>query len=148
MEQFRQKIKLRFRLVLLLTFLTIAGIILLFIFKPMHSQSHLNSVMFGAQVGSLIGLIAVSLPMLFQYAKALKDINNLKRLFIKENDERTLMIRYKTNAIALQTIIVVIAIAIFISSYFNVYVFGTLLAVLYLVVIITTITKWYFNKKY
>ena len=84
---------------------------------------------------------------IFRNIKATKDENQLKKLYIKENDERTIMIMLKTGAIGINICIIGLAFATIIAGYFNEIAFFTLLGSTLFVALIKGLFKVYYNIK-
>ncbi len=99
-------------------------------------------------IGGLGGFIAVMAVNIAQYSAALKDDKKLKKLYIDETDERTRLIREKSDSLTFNLIIGILAASVFISSFFSRTVFYTIGAVLLVVALIKGGCQLYYNKKY
>ncbi len=102
----------------------------------------------GGPGGGLIGIFCVSISQIAKYAKVLKNEEALKKLIIRENDEREKMIALKASEITLEIISVLLLIALFVSSVLNYTVFYTLLAATAVFVLIFGIVSSAVKKKY
>lgn len=146
MKNFKAEVRKR---ILLRRFLLVAIIIidiLLNIFRDRFTN--IPDFAFGYQIGVLIGLIILLSINLYMYERAYRNEDRLKMLYIKEHDERKVLIKSKMAMGTLFISIALLGIATLIAIYINQTVALTLISVIYGMGIILGILKVYFAKKY
>lgn len=153
MEIFKKTIKTRITVIILFDILAFA----LVLFTSLNSSrlssfSSINDIekgmVTGFQIGLFLGLQVIIFYLLIKYIKAIKKDNDLKSLYIKENDERKKLIKSSTFACSYITTLALLFLATIITGYFSGVIFKALIAVLYAALLITCIFKAYFSKKY
>ena len=152
MEQFKAQLERRRSsgLALLATLLcTFAGYGVLHYIKDITSESgHLQSFAIGFSFGILAGVIAVLIWDIVVCHKALKSDVALRKLYVKETDERTKMIKTMVGGTGIFLLFFILAAAAAIASFMNVTVSITLICVLGCMSLIILGLKLYYNKKY
>ncbi|MBQ2854362.1 MAG: hypothetical protein IJE81_02690 [Oscillospiraceae bacterium] len=123
-----------------------AGILPFFI--PVAGDSHWQSQWRGFVSGAAFGILALILFGLAKNSKALKNEKELKKLYIKEHDERTIQIWTAARAAALQTSLIVGLSAIIVSGYFSITVSLTILACVLFTSISAALFKAYYSRKF
>ena len=98
--------------------------------------------------GGLIGGGAVMLSHALNYRKGLKNEEKLKELYIKDTDERSVIIFKSTYSLASYLLVILMLIAAIIFAYINSVICYTLLTVLIVFAILISISSLYYNKKY
>ena len=96
----------------------------------------------------LIGGGAVMLSHALNYRKGLKNEEKLKELYIKDTDERSVIIFKSTYSLASYLLVILMLIAAIIFAYINSVICYTLLTVLIVFAILISISSLYYNKKY
>lgn len=144
MDKFKTKIRNRILLLIILFISLIAVYLVLFLNQDKLPKDSNNIVNFHGGVLTSFGILLVF--NIFTNLKAMKDENELKRLYIKENDERSIMIMQKTGAIGINICIVGFAAATIIAGYFNELIFFTLLGATLFVSLIKGLFKVYYHK--
>lgn len=149
MEKFRVVLKKRVSTGIALNGLAIVTIALMALYARKISvpNDDIADAIHGFQVGVVLGLQLVAGVFMAKYSKALKDDNELKKLYIEENDERTQLISYKAGKVGFCVILGGIGMATVISGFFNPLVFITLLAVLVFTVIVKSTLYMYYRRK-
>ena len=140
MEKFRDKIKLdnltiavACFILALFSFLAAmgeAGIIPFF--TPAGGDHHWQSMWRGFISGSTFGLIIFMVVCLVRNILALRDEKLLKKLYIKENDERAIQIWTAARARAMQTFMILGLVSGIIAGYFSMVVCITIIACTFL----------------
>lgn len=140
MEKFRDKIKLDNLTIALACFILAifsflaamgeAGVIPFF--TPTGGDSHWQSMWRGFISGSTFGLIIFMVVCLVRNILALRDEKLLKKLYIKENDERTIQIWTAARARAMQTFMILGLVSGLIAGYFSMVVCITIIACTFL----------------
>ncbi|MEG0452403.1 MAG: hypothetical protein RR428_00670 [Coprobacillus sp.] len=99
-------------------------------------------------IGMLLGVSFLAIFLIYEYAKALKDDQRLKKLYIDEHDERKALIKAKMAEGVLIASIVLLIIAINISVYFSPIIAITLICELFVLIFVTLSFKLYYSRKY
>lgn len=115
---------------------------------PLAGDSHWQSQWRGFVSGAAFGILALMLFGLAKNAKALKNEKELKKLYVKEHDERTIQIYISARAAALQTTLLVGLAAIIITGYFSVVISLTILGCVLFTSISAALFKVYYSKKF
>lgn len=155
METYREKLKIQnvtlavacviLAVFCVLGFLGEAGIVNL---TPAAGDSHWQSQWRGFISGARLGILALLLFGLIRNLLALRDENKLKKLYIKESDERQAQICTLAMSAAMRASLVLGLVAVIVAGYFSVTVSLTLLASLFAVSLVTIGFKLYFMRKY
>lgn len=156
MEQYREKLKLTNAIVgiccLILAvfcFLGIAGELGLVSFMtPAAGDSRWQSQWRGFVTGASFGVLALMVYGFIRNILALKDDKKLKKLYVKENDERQNQIYAQALRSAMQTCLILGLVAVIISGYFSVTVSLTLLICVFVSSILCMLFKLYYLKKF
>ena len=118
------------------------------LFSPMAGDSHWHSRWNGFVTGASAGLLILMVLILVRNLKAMKDEKALKKLFIKDNDERTAEIYKSAQAAAYRTVLLVGLVAVIVAGYFNVTVSLTILVSIMIAAVIGILYKVYFSRKF
>lgn len=155
METYREKLKIQnvtlavacviLAVFCVLGFLGEAGIVNL---TPAAGDSHWQSQWRGFISGASLGILALLLFGLIRNLLALRDENKLKKLYIKESDERQAQICTLAMSAAMRASLVLGLVAVIVAGYFSVTVSLTLLTSLFAVSLVTIGFKLYFMRKY
>ena len=155
MEQYKEKLKITN------IFLTIGCVVLAVfailaigselgwfrILKPIAGDSHWQSAWFGFVTGASCGIFALMLFSLIRNRRALKDEKKLKKLYVKEYDERTIQIVTLARNTAMQILLIGGLVAAVIAGYFSIPVSLTILACVFVSSITGLLLVGYYNKK-
>lgn len=146
MKNFKAEVRKR---ILLRRFLLVGIIVIDILLNVFRDQfTNIPDFAFGYQIGVLIGLIILLSINLYMYERAYRNEDRLKMLYIKEHDERKVLIKSKMAMGTLFISIALLGIATLIAVYINRTVAFTLISVIYGMGIILCILKVYFAKKY
>ena len=136
MEKFRDKIKLDNLTIALSCFILAifsflaamgeAGIIPFF--NPTGGDHHWQSMWRGFIAGTTFGIIIFMVICLIRNIRALNDEKLLKKLYVKQHDERTIQIWTAARARAMQTFLILELVAGLIAGYFSMTVSITIIA--------------------
>ncbi|WP_151736022.1 hypothetical protein [Paenibacillus tengchongensis] len=107
----------------------------------------LPSFIKGFHIGAFIGVEVFVVSYLAKYMRASKSDTELKKLYIKENDERSSQILLSAGSLSMSVILVGLAIAAIVAGFFNSLVFYTLLAALLFILVIFFALMVYFSRK-
>lgn len=155
MEQYREKLKIQnittaICCVLLaactvLGFLGEMGIVAL---NPVAGDSHWQSRWRGFLSGASFGILALMLFFLVRNLQAMKDEKKLKKLYIKENDERSIQIWTAARASSLQVFLLVGLAACIVTGYFSMTVSLTILGCIFFQSLLGMAFKIHYSKKF
>lgn len=104
-------------------------------------------LIFGIQLGIILSFELLFLFKIIKYKKALNDEKILKKLYVKENDERSIFIDKKAATLVLYLSLATLAVVTIVAGFFNSIVFFTLLSVLGFIIITKSILYMYYKKK-
>lgn len=141
MEEFRSVLQHRIGLGALYCGMMIFVVIL---FSPASADDRYGM----AAMGAVLLTGAVVLARITAFSLALKKDEELKKLYIRETDERSAVIREKSGETAWKTAAAVLALAALAAGYLNRIVFLTLLGADLFLVLTGIALRWYYRKKY
>lgn len=155
MEQYKEKLRINtiiisiaaiiLLLFTLLGFASEAGLVEL---TPVTGDDHWQSMWRGIVSGASCGVLLVMIYGLGQSVKALKDKKALKKLYIKDNDERQIQIWTSARAVAMQTFLILGLVAGIVAGYFNVTVCITIIACVTIQALTGAAFVFYYSKKF
>lgn len=144
MDQFRKKLKIRTVWLVVLSLTTaLIGVYDVF-FAP---ETLKNMAVFEFQGGALAAICILSSIHIIKYKKILKDDNNLKLEFNKENDERYKAIKSKAGIPIVPIFSVLMIITGIVAGYFNTEAFYILIIVAICQVVISGVIKLIYMKR-
>lgn len=117
-------------------------------FAPSVKNSHWQSSWRGLLSGASVSILAALLFGLIQNLRALKDEKKLKKMYIREGDERQKQIYTNALCAAMRATLVLGLVAVVVAGYFSMTVSVTLLAAVFVAGLIASAFKLYFRKKY
>ena len=140
LEKFRDKVKLDNLTIALSCFIlsiffflaAMAEAGMIPFFTPAGGDNHWQSTWRGFISGATFGIIIFMVVCLIRNIRALKDEKLLKKLYIKENDERTIQIWTAARASSMRTCMILGLVAGIVAGYFNMVVCITLIAFVFL----------------
>ena len=155
MEQYKETLKLQNKLLILGTLLLTAFAILAIgselgffhILDPIAGEDHWQSSWNGFILGSSCGVLAVMVVSLIRNRRALKDEKQLKKLYVKAHDERTIQILTLARNTAMQILLMGGLIATVITGYFSITVSLTILSCTFIGSITSLLLVGYYSKK-
>ena len=155
MEEYREKLKISLRIytvvdVILILFsaagfLAEAGLIKL---TPVAGDSHWQSMWRGMVSGASFGIAVLMLIGIVRTVKALRNDAELKKMYIKDHDERQIQIWTSARALSMQIFLIFGLAAGLIVGYFDMIVGITILACVVIHSLIGICCKIYYSKKY
>ena len=156
MENFREKLKIQnitlavcAFLLALFSLLSAAGEMeLIPFFNPVGGDSHWQSMWRGFLCGAACGLLFFMIFGLARNIQALKDEKKLKKLYIKEHDERSIQIWTASRAAAFQAFLMLGLVATVITGYFSMTVSITIIACIWTASVTALLFKVYYSRKY
>lgn len=148
MQKFRKKIEKRRNIAVLvsISFLVIVGILAYLVITG--DENEMNSFVQGYQLGFFLGIEGVLIFNIMKSQKALKNEEELKALYVKEHDERVLLISQKASSLTVIMMLIGLGIATVISGFFNSTIFLTLVVVTFILACVMIGTKRYYHKKF
>lgn len=155
MEQYREKLKIQ-SLVMGICCLVLAAFAVLAIgselgwfsvLKPVVGDDHWHSTWYGYCTGASCGLAAVMLFGVIRNIRAMKDEKKLKKLYVKEHDERNIQIQILARNTAMQILLLVGLAATVIAGYFSMTVSTTILICILVSSSTSLLLVGYYNKK-
>ena len=150
MEQYREKLKIQ-NLVMGICCLVLAAFAVLAagselgwfsVLKPVAADGHWRSTWYGYCTGASSGIFAVMAVLLIRNSRALKNEEKLKKLYVKEHDERNIQIQVLARNTAMQILLLVGLAATVIAGYF------TILACTFFSSAVSLFLMGYYSKKY
>ena len=155
MEQYKEKLKItNLFLIIGCTVLAIFAVLAIgselgwfHILKPIAGDSHWHSRWNGFVTGASCGVLGLLLYSLIRNRQALKDEKKLKKLYVKEHDERTIQILTLARNTAMQILLIGGLVAVVIAGYFSITVSLTILACIFAASITSLLLVGYYNKK-
>lgn len=147
MERYKKTLKTRialFRIVILL------NVILSVTLRLLDNKGKIPNAVRNItdfQTGFMLSLAIVSLFILIKYCKLLKNERMLKEAYLKETDERMILIRSKAGMPALLITSVIMIFAGIIAGYFNIIVFYSLLVTGVCQLLLGVCLKFYYMHK-
>lgn len=150
MEKFKEKLKMQnavmtigAAVLLLMTVIGFSGRL-----RPLHGAEHWIDAWNGFVTGASVGIEFMIVFCLIRNIQALTDEKLLKKLYIKENDERTEQIFVHARSVAMQTFLLLGLVAVVVAGYFSVVVRFTILACLLAESLMCLGFKVYYSKRY
>lgn len=144
MNKFRTKIRNRI-IFLIITFIILISIYLILFLNQDKLPKYSNDII-SFHGGALSGFSILVILNILGNLRAMRNEKELKKLYIKENDERSIMIMQKTGAVGINICIIGLACAAIIVGYFNKVVFFTLLGATLFVAVIKGLFKIYYRN--
>lgn len=156
MEQFKEKLKIQNLLMAISAFVLTACCFLsaageaeiLPFFTPAAGDSHWQSMWRGFVSGVTFAVLAFMIFGLVRNIRALYNEKALKKLYIKENDERTIQVWTSARAAAFQAVLLLGIVAVIVAGYFSMTVSLTILGCIWFTAIIGLCFKVYYNRKF
>lgn len=111
-------------------------------------DSHWQHMWRGFCVGAACGVLATMIFDLVRSIRALKDEKLLKKLYVEENDERTIQIWTAARAMAMRTFLMLALAAGVVAGYFNMVVSITILACAVVLSVMGALFKLYYSIKF
>jgi len=147
MSKFRGSLKKRLIRWIITTIGAAAVILISFLrYRSTGLNGYTESFMGGFQIGMFTAAALIAVWNIFIYSRALKSKEALRKLYIKETDERDEAIKNKVTYMGFWITIGALMVASVIVGFYSVLIFKTLLAVLAFMCITGLICKLYYYK--
>lgn len=143
MEKFRKKLK---RDVIFGEVFCAIYVALILTLRFLIPETH-ESLGMSYTIGFFGGICAVILVSIISNSAALKNEEKLKKLYIKENDERTKAVGAAAGKAAAKIVLAGLSVAMLVAANINKTAFFWLLGAVAFTAIVMTLTKAYYNKK-
>ena len=117
------------------------------VLSPIAGNAHWHSSWYGFVTGACCGILALLLTFLIRNHRALKSEQKLKKLYVKEHDERTHQIQTLARNTAMQIVLWLGMVATVIAGYFSITVSITILACTMVCSITSLLLVGYYSKK-
>ena len=156
MENYREKLKIQ-NLIIAIGSFVLALFCLLFaageagllpFLTSAAGDSHWQSMWRGFVSGASFAILAFLIFGLVRNIRALRSESFLKKLYIKEHDERSIQVWTSARAAAFQAFLLLGLVAIVVAGYFSVTVSITILCCVWFASIIGLLFKLYYSKKF
>lgn len=115
---------------------------------PAAGNSHWQSMWRGFASGASFGIFALMVIGLVRNIRAMRSEKELKKLFVKENDERLIHIWTAARAASMQAFLLLGLVGTIVAGYFSVAVSLTILACVFSCSLVSLGFKLYFSKKF
>lgn len=100
----------------------------------------------GFRFGLLVAVVGIGGYSIFYYLTALNNADKLKKIYIKENDERTCEIDKRSGMASFKVMLIILILAAIIVGYFSLAGFIALLGAVLLELIVRLILYCYYSK--
>lgn len=144
MEEYRKKLKKSIKICRAV----IVGMILLWIVLLIVTKA--NGITRASDFADsfCLSMVIIMAIIISQYSSALKNEEKLKKLYIKETDERSRLIEEKSYTAALSTTLCILGLSAMIASFFYKPAFYTLVAVIIVIAAVQGGFQLYYSRKY
>lgn len=149
MNNYRNQVKKQTALLSVAVLALIAVQVLAFmgIIKPVAASEHSAGVWNGFIAGAAMGMTVFFIIGIIRSIAALRNEKSLKKLFNAENDERLNQICQKGQSVGSRFAVALLLIAGIISGYFNITVFATCIACVFIFSVSMALGKLYYSRK-
>ncbi len=156
MENYKEKLRIQ-NLIIAIASFVLAAFCLLFAAGeagilpfpvPTAGDSHWQSMWRGFVCGASFAILAFLIFGLVRNIRALRNEKFLKKIYIRENDERSIQVWTSARAAAFQAFLLLGLVAIVVAGYFSVTVSITILCCVWFASIIGLLFKLYYSKKF
>ena len=154
MKEYKDKLKVSQRIiavaaVILMIFsilflLSEAGVVNI---TPVAGDSHWQSRWRGFVSGASMGIALLMLVSLIRISKALRNDAELKKMYIKDHDERQIQIWTAARATSMQIFLIGGMVAGIVAGYFNMTVSITMIACVFIHSLLGGVCKIYYSRK-
>lgn len=141
MDKYKEKIRKR---ILVMTIILIIIAVIYFMFSLfITSLPSVPDFIRGFHMGSFVGVELVLVYCIAKYAAGLRKDEVLKKLYIEENDERTKLIKQKSEAIGMEICMLGLSIGTITAGFLDTKVFFSLLGALAFTALVRGLIKVY-----
>lgn len=144
MENYKKTMRLRMQYLSLVMVIAVITIVLL-----LSNRSRLpvmSDFILGFQSGIFIGMVVGLVSFIIKFKASLRNDEELKKQYIKENDEREKLIGYKASVFVIIALLISLAFGTVVSGFFNEIVFFTLLSVLAILIIMAIAALTFYKR--
>lgn len=144
MENFRKQVK---RTLIIYIAVLAAAIVLWIVFSVFDIAGNENDSS-SFRMGACSGITTIMALNIVRYSAALKNDEELKKLYIAETDERARLIYEKSNSASLRTATLVLGLSAMVASFYSKAVFYTLIYVIFVIIFIQVGFNFYYRRKF
>ncbi|AAK81255.1 putative membrane protein [Clostridium acetobutylicum] len=148
MKEFKVSLKKRMYIMGGVNAVAVIFIALTSVYTNRMPSNDISDMIHGFQIGIFLGIEIVMLLLMGKYTKALRDENELKKLYIEENDERTKMINDKIGVTGFNFALGIIGAVAVAAGFINQLVFFTLAGVIIFMALVKAVLKIYYGNKF
>ncbi len=145
MEKFRKSLKNRL-VGACIYCAAVVALIALGVFRP--GDAHVSDFIAGFSMGLCIGIEFVVIFYMIKIIAALRNEEKLKKLYIKENDERIKMIQSKAVSSGITLAVGGLLLGTMVAGYYDEKVFFTLVGATVFISLMVSLMKGYYGAKY
>ncbi|MDF2589140.1 MAG: hypothetical protein K0S41_2981 [Anaerocolumna sp.] len=145
MEKYAKKVKVRSFIMSIVTLLI--GITIIFLMIIQKQLPNVPDFIRGFQFGAFSGLELIMIYYIVKDIISINDEKSLRKLYIKETDERTKAIMQQTGDIGMTICMIGLAFATIVAGFFDQTVFFSLLGATIFTSTIRGVLKLYYHKK-
>lgn len=144
MEEFRKKAKIT---LIIYSVVIAVAVVMLAVLSAVSNTEELG-FMEGYRNGFCYGIIGFMAVRVIQYASALKNDEKLKKLFIRETDERVRLIFEKADSASSRVITIGLGLSTIVASFYSMTVFYTLTLIILAAAFVHIAFRFYYSRKY
>ena len=145
MDKYRNALKIR----LLFSSLYCAAVVTVILLGMFHpGDAHGNDYISGFSLGMCCGIAFVMISFMVKIWGALRNTEKLKKLYIKETDERIRLIQSKAGSAGISVAIAGLLLGAVVAGYWNATVFFTLVASAVFISLVVLAMKVFYWTKY
>lgn len=150
MDKYREKLRLNMYINMAAVVILLAVQILGFsrVIRPVAADSHWADMWNGFITGAAFGIMAIFIAGIIIAARALKSETRLKKLYIKDNDERSQQIAIAARSAGAQLFLVTGIVAGIAAGYFSVGVSIAIIACVFVNSLMCAGFKVYYSRKF
>lgn len=112
-----------------------------------HPDDHLLGFRMGVQTGLFLAILLLVIVYSVRYARALRSDSRLEAMYIEETDERNRFIQDKIGGVGYNAAMILMAVGVVVSGFFDGTVFFTLLAATAAMAFLKAGLKVYYSRK-
>lgn len=148
MEKYEKKLKIRLAAMGVAMIVSIIMVVVSYFgYKKLSPDQHLASFINGVQLGLFLAWFIVMTVGAIRYVRALRNPKLLKRIYIKEHDERSILVQNKARSAGFWITLAGLLPASIIAGFYSVVVCFSLLSVFWFMCLSVGGAKIFFNKK-
>ena len=154
MKEYKEKLKVSQRIIAVAAVILMSFSILFLLSEfgvvnitPVAGDSHWQSRWRGFVSGASMGIALLMLVSLIRISKALRSDAELKKMYIKDNDERQIQLWTAARATSMQIFVIGGMVAGIVAGYFNMTVSITMIGCVFIHSLLGAVCKIYYSRK-